>query len=133
MRTTTQNVNAEAEKVYRCQATQALEASTHISGFDPRQYVTDVRSGNVGGWTVVKGLAVLAFNKYQGLSVERKVERIIDERTGLMRKLRDCYVLESVICTGFLRKFCQREVPMYWRSAWLHRVHEPGPTVPTGR
>jgi hypothetical protein len=42
-----------------------------------------------------------------------------------MRKLRDCYILQDVICTGFYRKFCQRAVLMYWRSAWLRRIDGP--------
>jgi hypothetical protein len=196
----TQTTNDDGELVYRCQATEINNASTHMSGFDPSQYVRDVRTGNVGVRAMVAGLTVLAFNKYQALSrrflpgrlrirngltypfyqgtgtgtrtpaidlqpgdlveirskaeimatlhpesnnnaglwfdweqvpacgrrarVERKVERIIDESTGKMRKLRDCFVLEGVICTGFYRKFCQRAVLMYWRSAWLRRVDE---------
>lgn len=196
----TQTVNDAGETVYRCQATEQLRASTHISGFDPRQYVTDVRTRNVRLRTVLAGLVVLLFNRYQAMSqrlpgwlrirggrsypfyrgtgtgtrtpeqelrpgdlveirskpeimatlnpdncnnaglwfdpemvpacgrqarVERKVERIINESTGKMRKLRDCYVLEDVICTGFYRKFCQRAVLMYWRSAWLRKLDEP--------
>lgn len=200
LQATTQTTNEAGEPVYRCQATEQLRASTHISGFDPRQYVADLRTRNVKLRTVVAGLAVLAFNRYQTLSrrllpswlriqdgltypfyhgtgdgvrtpavdllpgdlveikskeeimatlghdnnnnaglwfdpemvpacgrrarVERKVERIINESTGKMRKLRDCYVLEDTICTGFYRKFCQRAVLMYWRSAWLRRVEE---------
>lgn len=196
----TQATNQAGETVYRCQATEQLRASSHISGFDPRQYVTDVRTRNVRIWTVLAGLAVLAFNRYQALTqrllprwlriqdgrsypfyrgtgtgertpeqqlqpgdlveirskaeimatlnpdnsnnaglwfdpemvpacgrqarVERKVERIINESTGKLRKLRDCYVLEDVICTGFYRKFCQRAVLMYWRSAWLRKIDE---------
>ena len=196
----TQTVNDAGETRYRCQATEQLRASSHISGFDPRQYVTDLRTRNVRPRTVLAGLAVLLFNRYQALSqrlparlriqggrsypfyrgtgtgtrtpeqelrpgdlveirskaeimatlnpdnsnnaglwfdpemvpacgrqarVERKVERIINESTGKMRKLRDCYILEDVICTGFYRKFCQRAVLMYWRSAWLRRIDEP--------
>jgi hypothetical protein len=165
----TQTTNEAGETVYRCQATEQLRASTHISGFNPQQYVTDVRTRNVKLRTVLAGLVVLAFNRYQALSqrllpnwlrikdgltypfyrgagdgvrtpavdllpgdlveikskaeimatlgrdnnnnaglwfdpemvpacgrrarVERKVERIINESTGKMRKLRDCYVL----------------------------------------
>jgi hypothetical protein len=196
----TQHTDHAGETVYRCQATEQLRASRHISGLDPRQYLSDVRTRNVRMRTVLAGLAVLAFNRLQALSrrslpgwlrirdgasypfyrgtgsghrtpavdflpgdlvqvrdkpeimatlhpdtsnngglwfdpemvpvcgrqavVERKVERIINESTGKMRKLRDCYVLQGVICTGFYRKFCQRAVPMYWRSAWLRRIEE---------
>jgi hypothetical protein len=202
----TQATSQAGETVYRCQATEQLRASSHISGFDPRQYLIDVRTRNVRVRTLVAGLVVLAFNRYQGLSqrlfpawlrirsgqsypfyrgtgtgtrtpeqelrpgdlveirsqaeimatlhpdnrnnaglwfdpemvpacgrrarVERKVERIINESTGKMRKLRDCYVLEDVICTGFYRKFCQRAVQMYWRSAWLRRIEPPDEPAP---
>src|SRR5437016_8067769 len=50
--------------------------------------------------------------KYCGKSfrVHRRVERIIDEKTGTMRHLQnDCIVLENVVCTGQmtpLRLFC---------------------------
>ena len=194
----TRTTNESGETVYRCQATEINRASSHISGFEPGQYVKDVRTRNARLRTVAAGLAVLAFNKYQSLSrrflprwmrlrgglsypfyrgtgsgartpaidlqpgdlveirskaeimatlhpdtnnnaglwfdpemvpacgrrarVERRVERIINETTGKMRKLNDCVVLEDVICTGFYRKFCQRAVLMYWRSAWLRPV-----------
>ena len=197
----TQRVDSSGQTVYRCQATEQLRASTHLSGFDPRQYVADLRSRNVRLRTMLAGLAILTFNRYQALSrrwlperlrirdganypfylgtgdgkrtpavdllpgdlveirgkpeimatlnpetsnnaglwfdpemvpvcgrrarVERKVDQIINESTGKMRKLQDCYVLDDVVCTGFYRKFCQRAVPMYWRSAWLRRVESP--------
>jgi hypothetical protein len=181
---------------YRCQATELLTASRHLSGFDPRQYVRDLRSGNVGLRTLAAGLAVTAFNKLQWLSrrlprwlrfrdgasypfykgtgdgsrtpvtplapgdlveirpqgeimatlspentnrgmwfdfemlpycgqqarVDRKVERIINESTGKMMKLSDCHVLDGVVCTGRYRRFCQRSITPYWRSAWLRKL-----------
>jgi hypothetical protein len=54
---------------YRCQATELPGASRHLSGFDPRQYVKDLRYRNVGLRTVLAGLAVTAFNKLQWLSL----------------------------------------------------------------
>jgi hypothetical protein len=191
---------ADAGDRYRCQATELLTASRHLSGFDPRQYVKDLRYGNVGLRTLLAGLAVTAFNKLQWLSrrlprrlrfrggasypfyegtgsgartpvtalaagdlveirpkheimatlspentnrgmwfdfemlpycgqqarVERKVERIINESTGKMMKLSDCHVLDGVVCTGRYRRFCQRSITPYWRSAWLRRVEEDG-------
>jgi hypothetical protein len=183
---------------YRCQATELLHASRHLSGFDPRQYVKDVRYRNIGLRTLLVGLAVTAFNKLQRLSlrlprwlrfrggqlypfmqgtgdgsrtpavdlmpgdlveirdkteimatlspgntnrgmwfdyemvpycgqrarVERRVERIINESTGKMIKLSDCLVLDGVVCTGRYRRFCQRAITPYWRSAWLRRIED---------
>jgi hypothetical protein len=196
LRTATRTVNDRGETVYRCQATELPRASRHLSGFDPRQYVRDLHSGNVGPGTLVRGLAVTAFNKAQAWSrrlpgwlrfrhgapypfyrgtgdggrtpvvefapgelveirsrkeimatldpgntnrgmwfdgemvpycgqrarVAHKVERIINESTGKMMTLSDCLVLDGVVCTGRYRRFCQRNITPYWRSAWLRRV-----------
>jgi hypothetical protein len=181
--------------VYRCQATELPRASRHLSGFDPRQYVKDLRYRNVTVPALARGLAVTAFNKMQSAGrrlprwlrlrdgatypfyrgtgdggrtpvadlapgdlvrirgkdeimptlspdntnrgmwfdaemlpycgrearVARKVDRIIDEATGRMIRLSDCVVLDGVVCTGRYRRFCQRAVTPYWRSAWLRR------------
>ncbi|HEY8472300.1 MAG TPA: hypothetical protein VIL37_06635 [Natronosporangium sp.] len=194
----TQAVDEAGEPRYRCQATELLKASRHLSGFDLRQYYKDLRYRNVRLRTLIAGLAITAFNKYQRLSqrfprwlqihggspypfvqgtgdgsrtpvvdfqpgdlveirpkdeimatlspantnrgmwfdhemvpycgqrarVERKVERIINEATGKMMKLSDCVVLDGVVCTGRYRRFCQRAITPYWRSAWLRRVED---------
>jgi hypothetical protein len=54
--------------------------------------------------------------------VNRDVKRIIDESTGKMIKLGDCVVLDNVVCQGIYHRFCQREYPSYWRSAWLRTL-----------
>lgn len=58
--------------------------------------------------------------------VLRRVERLIDERTGRMVRIkRDCIVLEGVTCGGCLsrnRMFCPRAIYPYWRELWLRRV-----------
>ena len=55
--------------------------------------------------------------------VNRHVQRIIDESTGKMIKLGDCVVLDNVACQGIYHRFCQREIPSYWRSAWLRTLN----------
>jgi hypothetical protein len=57
-----------ADPVYRCQATDITEASTHLRAREIDQYVTDVRSGNVSLWFVLRGLIIDVFNKYQKVS-----------------------------------------------------------------
>jgi hypothetical protein len=59
--------------------------------------------------------------------VLRRVERIIDEGSGRMLRLRkDCIMLEGVVCSGLhcglVRLGCPRSVYPYWREAWLRRV-----------
>ena len=58
--------------------------------------------------------------------VLRRVERIINERTGaMMRMPGGCIVLDGVTCGGCLsqyRLFCPRAIYPYWREIWLRRV-----------
>ncbi len=61
--------------------------------------------------------------------VLRRVERLIDERTGEMIDLRnDCVILDGVTCSGLLsrgRLFCPRAIFPFWREIWLRRVSPP--------
>jgi hypothetical protein len=62
----------------------------------------------------------------QRARVLRKVERILDEKTGKMMHLRgDCIVLEGVVCTGDYNQYCPRSIYPYWREIWLRRVEGP--------
>ncbi len=63
------------------------------------------------------------------MKVVQKVDRIIDERTGAMRRLpNDCWILEGGVCSGFLsrnRLFCTRQIYSFWREIWLERADGP--------
>ena len=56
-------------------------------------------------------------------TVKRRVERLIDERTGRMIELkRESVILEGVICRSYLsegRWFCPRAISSWWRDDWL--------------
>jgi hypothetical protein len=55
--------------------------------------------------------------------VLRRVEQIIDERSGkLIRFKNPCIVLEDVICTSDYHRLCPRSIYPYWREIWLERV-----------
>jgi len=58
--------------------------------------------------------------------VLRRVDRIINERTGEMRDMKTpCIVLDSVICKSRYsecRLFCPRSIFAYWREIWLERI-----------
>jgi hypothetical protein len=69
--------------------------------------------------------------KYCGrrAKVLRRVERIIDEKTGRMLRIkRATVILDGVVCTGDYHRCCPRAVYPYWREVWLKRVGDP--TVP---
>jgi hypothetical protein len=61
-------------------------------------------------------------------SVRSRVNRIIDEKTGKMLKLKNpCILLEGVICQARYSRnllFCPRATYAYWREIWLERVKE---------
>lgn len=60
------------------------------------------------------------------LRVQRRVERIVDERTGKMVELgTDAVILEGAVCEGVFHGMCPRQAYPYWREIWLRRV---GPT-----
>ena len=57
--------------------------------------------------------------------VLRRIEKIIDEKTGRMLKIkRDTVILDGVICRGDYHRSCPRAIYPYWREAWLRRVEE---------
>ena len=61
--------------------------------------------------------------------VLRRVEKIVDEKTGRMIKLPNgCIILDGVVCSGCLsrnRLFCPRSIYPYWHEIWLKRVERP--------
>lgn len=82
--TASQTTSADGETIYSCQATELRSFTSPMSGWDPRQYIRDLRSGNLASglagdsraerWLelmlgilqVVRSIMVTAFNKVQG-------------------------------------------------------------------
>jgi hypothetical protein len=60
------------------------------------------------------------------LRVLRRVNRILDEKTGRMTEFKTpCIVLEGAVCQSRYsecRLFCPRSIYAYWREIWLERV-----------
>lgn len=72
----------------------------------------------------------------QRFRVDRRVERIIDERTGTMRLMQNpCLVLDGAVCTSDYsakRVFCPRQIQPYFREIWLRRTSAGAAGVPRG-
>jgi hypothetical protein len=51
---------------YSCQATELYHATSPLRWWDPRQYLRDVRSGNIDMLRALRGLLLILFNKFQG-------------------------------------------------------------------
>jgi hypothetical protein len=121
--------------------------SPHISGTIPKGALTpDIRLGLEEGETVrVRKLSEIqptlnVANRNRGLSfgaelspycgathkVERRVTRIIDERTFEMLDMKNpCIMLEGVRCQARYHPealLCPKRIPLYFREAWLERV-----------
>ena len=64
------------------------------------------------------------------MRVLRRVQRIVDERTGKMINLgTDALILEGAVCEGVFHGMCPRQAYPYWREIWLRRVG-PAPSSP---
>lgn len=67
--------------------------------------------------------------------VQKRVTKIINERTGKMREMKTpSVILDSVICQSRYsecRLFCPRSIYSYWREIWLERVGSNSADVPT--
>ena len=68
--------------------------------------------------------------------VQKRVTRIIDEKTGRMQEMKSpCIILESVVCQARYsgcRMFCPRSIYPYWREIWLERIEAHGSGTGTG-
>ena len=185
--------------VYRCQATQLLDATTELSGYG--HYLTDLKTRNVSLGHFLHSSVFSAMNAYQRRSdrlprfmrladghrfprvrgrvrganwpewqhldlqvgdlvevrsreeveatldenqrnrglwfdaemlrlcgrrgrVLKRVERIIDERTGRMLRIKkDTVIVEGMIsCDGLYHNLCTRSFVAFMREAWLKRV-----------
>lgn len=55
--------------------------------------------------------------------VARRIDYIIDERTGRMIRMKNpCIVLEGVVCEGAYNLSCPRAITPYWREIWLEKI-----------
>jgi hypothetical protein len=65
----------------------------------------------------------------QTFRVLKRVNRILDEKTGKMVRLKsEAIVLDGVICQSrysYCRMLCPRAIYSYWREIWLERVEAP--------
>src|SRR5215217_2399205 len=60
--------------------------------------------------------------------VLRRVERLINEKTGKMLTIKsDCVIIDGFICTGDYHRMCPRSIYPYWRESWLRRVDSATP------
>lgn len=66
-----QATNAQGEKIYSCQATDVYKFSSYMRMWDPRQYIRDLRSGNLAS----------------GLAGNSRGQRLLEMVLGILRAL----------------------------------------------
>lgn len=93
-----------------------------IKSQDEIRSTTDVH-GRTRGLSFDREMTIYCNGQYRVL---RRVEKIINEKTGEMKKMKnDCIILEGVICTGqygHKNRLCPRTSYPFWREIWLKRV-----------
>ena len=58
-------------------------------------------------------------------TVLRQINRIIDERTGKMIRMKyPSVILQGGVCRGDYHRMCPRAIYHYWRESWLVRVND---------
>jgi len=57
--------------------------------------------------------------------VAKRVDRLIVEWSGQMRKISDTVALDGATCDGLAYRGCPRDCYVLWREAWLRRADEP--------
>lgn len=81
----THRKNSDGENIFTCQATELRGFTSHMAWWDPRQYIRDVRSGNLSngylGNSITERLLELCLNV---LSVLRAVAISVFRRRGLV-------------------------------------------------
>jgi hypothetical protein len=71
-----QTTNAEGETIYRCQATDVCKFTSYMSWWDPRQYVRDLRNGNLRS----------------GLALDSISERSLELILGVLQSFRAFFI-----------------------------------------
>lgn len=59
--------------------------------------------------------------------VYKRLNRILLEATGELKKVKNTVLLEGVVCDGKDFYSCDRSCYHFWREAWLRRVEEDEP------
>jgi hypothetical protein len=115
---------------YPAAPSAALAAASPAHGLVPGDTVRVLDGEAIAGTLDKRGLnRGLWFDqdmlKYCGqvCVVRKRVERLIDDATGLMRVMKSpCIVLEGVDYTGETLRFAAQEEHLYWREVWLAPV-----------
>ena len=108
--TTRQDPASEHERVFVCQATELPRATTPLHWWDPRHYLRELWSGNVGLGTFFRVLAIAWFNFVQNLRkgtvypsfhgvLQKTPSRRLDLQPGERVRVRSLKEIEATLNT----------------------------------
>lgn len=108
-------------------------APTGTTGLQPGELVRIKSKDEIVATLTTKGYnRGLGFEEDMARSCGRtarvvaRVERCIDEKTGVMLTMKNpCIALDGVICDGVYKSNCPRAFIPFWREIWLERIDEP--------
>jgi hypothetical protein len=101
---------SEPDRVFVCQATELPRATTPLRWWDPRHYLRELWSGNVGLGTFVRVLAIASFNVAQNLrkgtvypsfhgTLQKTPSRRLDLQPGERVRVRPLKEIEATLNT----------------------------------
>ena len=134
LRKSAERLNLVAPATAAAKSAGALEAgrATSALGLQPGEWV-EVKSAEEIRDTLdrrgmVRGLYFMdEMWRYAGgrFKVLKRMERLMVERTGVMRTIKNTVLLESTVCDGSAHEGCDATCQHMWREVWLRRVEEP--------
>jgi hypothetical protein len=75
-------------------------------------------NGKYKGLVLMTGMPDLAGKRFR---VYKRLERILIENTGEIRKVKNTVLLDGAICDGFSGA-CHKSCFFYWREIWLRKI-----------
>jgi hypothetical protein len=113
------------EKTQSCELNLQVGELVRVRSKDQIMRTLNRQLRNRGMWFDVE---MIPYCENGNFRVLRRVEKIINEKTGEMMKLSNsCLILDGVTCSGnysYQRMFSRRHEYPYWREVWLERVQE---------
>ncbi len=111
-----------------------VQAKVEVLGLRPGEWVTVRSTGDIeasldargclGRTRFLKGMWKFSGRRFQ---VHKRIENVVDYRTGHMWKVRDTVVLAGVYCERDPSedKRCDQTCFYFWKEAWLERCDAP--------
>jgi len=109
-------VRAELDEALNLQPGEMIEVKT-----EEEIRATLDAAGRNRGLLWMRGMDRYCGKRYR---VYRRVNVILLESTGQLRKMKNTVLLEGLMCDGSEFFGCDRSCFYYWREAWLRRVRD---------